>query len=477
MSGSGKRVCAACKVTYLSRYNPDPLCSTCERAARETAAIVPPWLWDSEPMRHAWARLDPAAAVTILRSGAGLSQAEFSLLVDGWSQSMVSLIERGRRDTLFDIRKLLAFTDSVGMPREALLPLILGRADATLRADHDVAPLGDDVDRRDFNGMTVGLLASAAIPHIQVPARVDALHVRHLQATVEQLRTRDQSSGGGAIRQQALRQFTRAQRMVNESDYTETVGGQLLAAAGALGHMAGWAAFDHGDQGLARHLYGEAQLLAASSGDIPLQTRVWLIMSMQNTYLARRQDNKGLAREGLRLATLADGVARHEPSPRLHALIALREAAAHAQLGDAGTFRTAITRARRELDRSPHPADPPWCAFVIEAEIAGHEASGQKRLGFTDRSIKLYDSVLDDSRLTPRNKISWEAAFADALLAAGDRTQALALGRTILPALTTGRVTSSRPLESLRGLRTAADEVGDEEFCVLYDTARRTLAG
>ncbi len=372
-SGSAERVCATCKVTLLSRYNPDPSCSACQRAIRETSVIVPPWLWDSEPMRQAWARLDPAAAVTMLRAAARLSQEELGCLVDGWSQSMVSLIERGLRDTLFDIRKLLAFADSVGMPREALLPLILGRADATLGADHKVAPPGDDVDRRDFNGMAAGLLA-------------------------------------------------------------------------------------------------------ASSGNIELQTRVWVNLSMQNTYLANREDDKGLAREGLRLAKLAAGVARHEPSPRLHALIALREGAAHARLGDAGAFRTAITQARRELDHGPHPADPPWCGFVIEPEITGHEAGGQMRLGFAHQSIKLYESVLDADRLTPRNRICWEASFAGALLDAGDRAQTLARSRAIVPALTAGQVISSRPLARLRGVRVAAEEVGDEEFCVLYDTATRSLA-
>jgi len=66
-------------------------------------------------MREAWARLDPAAAVAILRAVTRLSQAELGHLVEGWSQSTVSLIESGRRDTLFDIRKLLAFANAVDM--------------------------------------------------------------------------------------------------------------------------------------------------------------------------------------------------------------------------------------------------------------------------------------------------------------------------------------------------------------------------
>ncbi|HET9255604.1 MAG TPA: helix-turn-helix transcriptional regulator [Pseudonocardiaceae bacterium] len=476
MTGSGVRICPACKATKLSRYNPGPLCNACERAAGETGGIAPAWLWDSPPMRRAWARLDPAAAVAILRAVTGLSQGELGNLVEGWSQSTVSLIESGQRDTLFDIRKLLAFADAVDMPREALAPVLLGREDATLGTDQDATALEDTVDRRNFTGMAAGLLASAAMPHVQVPAQVDAAHVRYLHAAVEQLRGRDQIQGGGAILPQALHQFTRARRMVNESDYTETVGRQLLTVAGALGNEAGWAAFDHGDHQLARHLYREASLLAASSGDSELQTLLWSNMSMQNAYLARTASHPGLAREGLRLAQLAGDAARHQPSPRLHALIALREATAYAQLGDTTGFRAAITRARRELDRGPHPADPPWCGFVIEAEITGHEASGMMRLGLSDRSITLYQSAIDDERLTPRNRACWEAALAGALLDAGDRTQALTQGRLIIPALMAGHMSSARPLARLRGLRDAADKVGDEEFCVLYDTATRSLA-
>ena len=477
MTGSGARICPACKITKLSRYNHDPLCGACERAARETAGIAPAWLWDSKPMRQAWARLDPAAAVAILRAVAGLSQSELGNLVEGWSQSTVSLIENGQRDTLFDIRKLLAFADAVDMPREALLPVLLGREDATLGADQDVALPGDAVDRREFTGMAAGLLASAVIPYVQVPARVDAAHVRYLQASVEQLRGRDQSRGGGAILRQALHHFTRARRMVDESDYTETLGRQLLAVTSALGNEAGWAAFDYGDHRLARQLYGEAQLLATSSYDVELQTLLRLNMSMQNTHLATGAIGKGLAREGLRLATLAGDVARHEPSPRLHALIALRQATAYAQLDDSGAFRAAISQARKELDHGPHPADPPWCGFITEAEVTGHEAGGLMRLGCTERSIALYERVIGDDQLAPRNRICWEASLACALLIAGDRTQALTRGYSIMPALTTGQVISARPLTRLSAVRDVADEMGDQEFCVLYDTATRSLAG
>ena len=130
--------CAACK-RPLSRYNPDPLCSSCLHAARygpdgaetpaDSTGLTPVWLWDSPPMRRALAGLDLAAMMVIFRAATGLSQLELAQLL-GWSQSTVSLIEKGQRDTLFDIRELLRFARVVVMPREALLPAILGRPEA-----------------------------------------------------------------------------------------------------------------------------------------------------------------------------------------------------------------------------------------------------------------------------------------------------------------------------------------------------------
>ena len=130
---AGERICAACRSVRLSRYNPEPLCGPCARAARQSAGIVPAHLWDSQLLRDALARLDLGAVVAIIRTATGLSQMELGNLVDGWSQSTVSLTERGDRHGVYDLRKLLALVDAVGMPRPALAPLILGRADVDAR--------------------------------------------------------------------------------------------------------------------------------------------------------------------------------------------------------------------------------------------------------------------------------------------------------------------------------------------------------
>lgn len=90
-------------------------------------------------MRQVLARCDLGAAVVMFRVAAGLSQQELAELT-GWSQSAVSLVETGRRDTLYDIRELLRFADAVTMPREALLPVLLGQP--AILVDADLA--GDD---------------------------------------------------------------------------------------------------------------------------------------------------------------------------------------------------------------------------------------------------------------------------------------------------------------------------------------------
>src|SRR5258708_2324728 len=108
------RVCAVCRTTRLSRFNPGNVCASCTQAARDLNGVSPAWLWDSQPMRRALARLDPGAALAIFRAACGLSQQDVADIV-GWSQSAVSLIEKGKRETLFDLRELLRFADMVEM--------------------------------------------------------------------------------------------------------------------------------------------------------------------------------------------------------------------------------------------------------------------------------------------------------------------------------------------------------------------------
>ena len=171
--------------------------------------------------------------------------------------------------------------------------------------------------------------------------------------------------GGGAVLHQALRLFGRARAMLDESDYTEKTGRDLLAVTSELGIEAGWAACDHGEHELARRALwrgataGHQQRRYRTAGprdDVHGGAGDVLGRSVRRWY------GHGLSPRGPAVGRMAGAVARHEPSPRLHAAVALRQAAAYAALGDASAFRAAIGRARRELDRGAHPCDAPWTA-------------------------------------------------------------------------------------------------------------------
>lgn len=474
-----ERVCPSCRLTVLSRYNTHSVCAACQQATRTTDGGVSAWAWDSAPIREALARGDLGAFLALLRGAADLSQLDLATLIEGWSQSTVSLVERRKRDTLYDVRELLRVIDVLDIPREALLPLLFGEPNATLKGRNDVEPAEEvDMDRRSFTRMTAAAAAGSALPlppPRQVPSRISPTHVHYLRASLDRLRRQDGDVGGGATVTAAARQYAWAKRMLDEGDYTDGVGRDLLTVTAELAITTGWFVYDCGQQHAARRLYGEAQLLAGSVGAGELAAHVFVNLAMQSTHLARTNAaSRGMAREGLRFATRAAEAARHTPSPRLHALISVRQAAAYAQLGDETAFKATIENAHRELDRGDHPADATWTAFMDRAEVDGHDADGRLRLEQAGRAVSRYEDVLD-ARLPPRNAAYYRARLAGALLEDGDRSEAIAQGLAVLPEFG-DRLTSARTLIELRPVRAAAMQASADDFVELFDSAAQSLS-
>ncbi|RBQ17943.1 hypothetical protein DP939_21450 [Spongiactinospora rosea] len=473
----GDRLCPACKSTLLNRYNNDPLCAPCTRAVKPGTVNAPEWLWDSLPMRRALADHELGTFVTILRAATGLSQLDLGNIL-GLSQSTISLIESGQRDTLYDIRELVRFADACDIPRKVLVPVVLGVESGTLDLSSSNAFEASEglagVDRRSFTGSLLGLVTAGGLDLVQVPDRADAAHVRYLRAGLVSLWEQDEKLGGDVALPQALRLFARARRIIDESDYTDGVGRELLMVGADLGTLCGWLAYENGDQKAARELYGEAGLLAGGADDAQAAIHVYLNMSQQSSYLARASGTTGMAREALRFADRAAHLARHERSPRLHALIRIRQALAHVRLGDGPAFRRSLGQAKDELQRGGHPDDAPWTRYVTASEINGCEAIGFVHLGSPARAIDLYSEVVGDTRRSPRDRTHFRAYLAGALLGSGDRTQAIKEGASIL---SSGSPVPRRTLNELRPVRAAAEQADAEEFRVRFDQAARFPLG
>ena len=463
--------CPACRTGLVGRRG-DPLCLTCMKASREMTCR-PLWLFDSPLLRQALAQVNLPGVPAIVRAACGLSQRDLAAIV-GWSPAALGYYERGQRDGMFDVRTTLQFADAVGMPRGALLPLVMADPEAGLVVSAEDG-MGMELNRRDFSGLATAAGIAAVLPSVSVPRGVNSSHVRYWRACTDALYVRDRAVGGAVLLSPALQQWRRVRLAVREDVAGET-GRQLLAVAGELALCTGWVALDGGRLALARPLYEQARELAADAGDAMLGVHVLTNQSMLYAEMARTGPSRDPARQALRLAFRAQEEGRYIPAPRLHALIALRHASAASLLGDKAAFQAAIIQARRELDRGPRDGDPPeWLRFVDEAEITGVEARGHLNLGDASRSAVLYRQVLA-AGLSTRNRASYGAGLADALLRQGTRQDAIAAATEVLPLLE-GGVTSVRCLNRLRLVREAAgNTAGAAEFCERFDAIERAAA-
>ncbi|MGH3569540.1 MAG: helix-turn-helix domain-containing protein [Pseudonocardia sp.] len=166
-----------------------------------------------------------------------------------------------------------------------------------------------------------------------VPAKVDAGTIRAIRAPVDDLYIRDQAVGGAVLARHALAQYYDARHMLDESDYSEKIGRDLMSVAGELAVCVGWLSYDAGNQNDARRLYNEAFVLADQAGDGLLAIQAIEKMAQQATFIAGHGRHKGAAREALRLGARLTDLARTESSSRLHALAAARQAIAFAASG------------------------------------------------------------------------------------------------------------------------------------------------
>lgn len=339
--------CPACRSGQPGRRG-DPLCPACGRAAGEVAPD-PTWVFDSPLLRDALAAAKVPAVLAIVRSASGLSQRDMAG-VAGWSPAALSYYERGRRDAVFDIRVLLQFADAAGMPRAALLALVLGDPDAAAgNADEPV------------------LMAAESSPDRQP---VTGALLRYWQACTDGLYGREQKTSGASLLGPALLLWEQLRSALR----TATDGGpELSAVAAGAALCAARFATDAGRLPLAGSLHAAARDLAADGGDAMLCVQVLVNQASFEAEAARSGGGRDPARRALLLAREAAEEGRYLPVPELHALIAVAQADAAALLGDGAVSGAAITRARRELDRAGDTAGlptPAWLRHVDHDYVA-----------------------------------------------------------------------------------------------------------
>ncbi|MCP9961182.1 MFS transporter [Streptomyces somaliensis] len=303
-----------------------------------------------------------------------------------------------------------------------------------------------------------------------VPARVGHSDVAKLREAAEDARRWDSKYGGGDWRSSMVPECLRMDAApLLLGSYSDEVGRALFGATAELTRLAGWMAFDTGQQEAAQRYYIQALRLARAAADVPLGGYVLASMSLQATY-------RGFADEGVDLAQAAVERNRGLATARTMSFFRLVEARAHAKAGDAVAAGAALKAAEGWLERSRDgDADPSWLGFYSYDRFAADAAECYRDLKaphqvrrFTEQALSRPTEEYVRShglRLVVSAVAELESGNLDAACAAGTRAVEVA-----------GRISSARTTEYVRDLLHRLEPYGDEpRVAELRERARPLL--
>ncbi|MET8127745.1 sporulation protein [Streptomyces sp. NPDC005065] len=302
------------------------------------------------------------------------------------------------------------------------------------------------------------------------PLRVGHSDVTKLREAAQDARRWDSKYGGGDWRSSMVPECLRVDAApLLLGSYSDEVGRALFGAAAELTRLAGWMAFDTGQQEAAQRYYIQALRLARAAADVPLGGYVLASMSLQATY-------RGFADEGVDLAQAAVERNRGLATARTMSFFRLVEARAHAKASDAPAAGAALKAAESWLERSREgDADPSWLGFYSYDRFAADAAECYRDLKaprqvrrFTEQALSRPTEEFVRShglRLVVSAVAELESGNLDAACAAGTRAVEVA-----------GRISSARTTEYVRDLLHRLEPYGDEpRVAELRERARPLL--
>ncbi|TSB18057.1 MFS transporter [Streptomyces benahoarensis] len=331
-----------------------------------------------------------------------------------------------------------------------------------------ISPADSSVAR---DAVEAGEKDAASAADAAIPQHVGHSDVSKLREAAEDARRWDSKYGGGDWRSSMVPECLRVDAApLLLASYSDDVGRALFGATSELTRLAGWMAFDTGQQEAAQRYYIQALRLARAAADVPLGGYVLASMSLQATY-------RGFADEGVDLAQAALERNRGLATARTMSFFRLVEARAQAKAGEARACEVALKAAEGWLERSRGgDADPPWLDFYSYERFAADAAECYRDLRlprqvrrFTEQALSRPTEEFVRShglRLVVSAVAELESGNLDAACAAGTRAVEVA-----------GRISSARTTEYVRDLLHRLEPYGDEPRVVeLRERARPLLA-
>lgn len=302
------------------------------------------------------------------------------------------------------------------------------------------------------------------------PIKVGHSDVQKLREAAEDARRWDSKYGGGDWRSSMVPECLRVEAApLLLGSYSDEVGRALFGASAELTRLAGWMAFDTGQQEAAQRYYIQALRLARAAADVPLGGYVLASMSLQATY-------RGFGDEGVDLAQAALERNRGLATARTMSFFCLIEARAHARAGDAQAAGAALKAAEAWLERSRDgDNDPTWLGFYGYDRFAADAAECYRDLKaprqvrrFTEQALSKPTEEFVRShglRLVVSAVAELESGNLDAACEQGVRAVEVA-----------GRISSARTTEYVKDLLHRLEPYGDEpRVAELRERARPLL--
>ncbi|MDW4910242.1 MFS transporter [Streptomyces sp. ADMS] len=302
------------------------------------------------------------------------------------------------------------------------------------------------------------------------PLKVGHSDVLKLREAAEDARRWDSKYGGGDWRSSMVPECLRVEAApLLLGSYSDEVGRALFGASAELTRLAGWMAFDTGQQEAAQRYYIQALRLARAAADVPLGGYVLASMSLQATY-------RGFGDEGVDLAQAALERNRGLATARTMSFFRLVEARAHARASDAHAAGAALRSAEGWLERARDgDNDPSWLGFYGYDRFAADAAECYRDLKaprqvrrFTEQALSKPTEEFVRShglRLVVSAVAELESGNLDAACEQGVRAVEVA-----------GRISSARTTEYVKDLLHRLEPYGDEPRVVeLRERARPLL--
>jgi predicted XRE-type DNA-binding protein len=471
------RHCASCGCA-LNHFNDTPLCGPCSRGPHLPAADD---LWTTDPARLALSRWDIGTAVDLYRRFTGAKQTRIADAV-GIHQSEVSRLIRGEKK-IRDRQQLMTWARALGIP-DHLLPTLpadelptavpsalwMPQVIDTLSAIGELT--GTDVNHRitqaaetEAANLTKALLAWAATTTAAEPSPaakpgrpMGTADVQTLTIMAQAFADADHRLGGGHARSTLTHYLSNvAIPLAKQADHTDPVGRQLLAEVARLSDIAGFMAFDAGQQAVGRRYLVHALRLARAADSPELGAHILTDLAMQAIHLNQ-------AAPAVAAAEAAIAAARQGRSPSALARCFAIAARATAAAGDAAASDRHLNEAEGVLDRRDRAEEPSWISFfshrqlTVEAMYASYALGRSSHVQRHAEAARL-DLAAGDAM--PRRDVLAKSTLALSYLSDGqtDVERACSLMNECLPLM--GRLTSARALAAVQETRRRLADFSD----------------